>query len=230
MKSANGERPGVSASLVLGACAVLLLAGVLVLTLVTQRTGSVDASERLAAWFDARELPAGLALAGAEVLPRGDVALRIELSPAPEEAPRVVMTEEQPPEGQREPFDWSKVPVGEPDTLPREVLVVELPLQYAAGELRGLFEEGQELRGDFKSIERSGGQRVLERGKLPWGSFAAPFAVVREFEAGGTFHDTLRVNLSREKSPRILLARWSRGLPASKKRAEELLAALRPKS
>ena len=71
---------------------------------------------------------------------------------------------------------------------------------------------------------------MLERGELDWGEYLAPFVHERQFEPGGTFRDWMRVNLSYGRTPVVLMARWNRGLPASKERMEELIAALAPRS
>lgn len=215
----------VRAGLVLACTAgFVLLAGAVGL-LATQSTRAADPQATLEQWFEVGELPAGFKLVEAQVLARGDVVVRIERDGAGEEAPR-----NTPEEGKDfEPFDWSTVPVGAADTAPRELIVAEIPLEHARAELRELFEFGSDLAGDWKSVPRSGGRRVLERGRLDWGELAAPFVLEREFENGGTFRDTLRVNLSSATTARILVARWSRGFPASRAPVQVLIAALRPR-
>lgn len=214
---------------VLGVAGALVALLGAVYVLATQTTRAVDARETLAAWFEPRELPGGLTLAEAQVLPRGDRTVRLARSDAqPEPARNAAEESAETPQSER--FDWSSVRVGPSDTVPREVLVVELPLELAADELKALFLGGVELRGDWKSVPRNGGRRVLDRGTLPWGELNAPYVIEREFEPGATFRDVLRVNLTRERTPLVLFARWSRGDPASKVRAEELLAALPPRA
>src|SRR5688572_26080187 len=120
-------------SVVLGvALALVALAG-LAWVLATQRTGALDAREVHAQWFEPHDLPLGLELAEAQRLPRGDVVLRLALAGAEPEAPRIEPPAEVPPDPP--PFDWSQVPVGSADTPPREVLIVELPLEEAAADL-----------------------------------------------------------------------------------------------
>ncbi|MFM7299219.1 MAG: hypothetical protein ACKO4Q_18585 [Planctomycetota bacterium] len=197
--------------------------------LATQETRPLDGQATLEAWFDARELPDGLAVTEASVLPRGDRAIVLARADAGEEPSR-----NEAPEGGGEsnwaPFDWSKVASGPAGSAPREVLIAELQLEHASAELEQLFERGEDLRGDWLSVPRSGGRRVLERGKLRWGPLEAPYVLERAFETGGTFRDTLRVNLTRERTPRILVARWNRGSPASQGPVQRVLDALAPKS
>lgn len=225
----KGERIAV----VLGAAVALVLAGALVWTLVTQRAGAVDAAALKDEWFAPADLPFGLEIAEAHELARGDRVLRLARRDAEPEPPAAPPIEAEPPPAPGEgggppPFDWSKAPVGERGTPPREVAILELPLADAAADLDAHFKGGQDLAGDWKSIPPQGGKRILERGKLPWGAFDAAYVIEREFERGGTFRDVLKINLSREGAPRVLLARWTRGAPASVERTKELLAALPP--
>jgi hypothetical protein len=221
---------------VLGAAGAIVLLGALLWTLVAQRAVELDAGAVRAEWFEPAELPFGLELAEAHRLARGDRVLRLERRDAEPEPPRAEppKPEEAPPGpgegGGMRMFDWSKVPVGSPGTPPREVAILELPLADAAKDLASNFKGGQDLAGDWKSIPPSGGRRILERGKVAWGAFDAEYLIERELEAGGTFRDVLRVNLSREGDPRVLLARWTRGSPASVGPVRALLAALPPKA
>ncbi|MCC7015541.1 MAG: hypothetical protein IT454_23485 [Planctomycetes bacterium] len=220
-------RPTERTALVWVVVAAIVALGGLAYTMARQSTHALDARATLARWFEPRDLPFGLALADASVLPRGDVCVRLAPAETPPEAERIEVPEAE--SGSPQEFDWSKVAIGAAGSAPREVLIVEMVLEGAAKELETLFEGGQNLNGDWASVPRNGARRVLERGKLPWGALAAPFVVEREFEKGGTFRDVLRVNLSSERTPRILIARWSRGFPASRERVEELLGALVPR-
>jgi hypothetical protein len=210
------------------ACALVSLAA-LGWVLATQSTGGIDGDARLGEWFDVRPLPDGLAVSEASVLPRGDLAVVLSRADSGEEPPRNEVPEGQDGAGDWAPFDWSKVPSGAVGTAPREVLVVEIAPQHASAELEQLFERGEELRGDWTSVSRSGGRRILERGQLRWGTLEAPYVLERAFEPGGTFRDTLRVNLTRERTARMLLARWTRGFPASREPVQRVLDALGPK-
>jgi hypothetical protein len=218
----------------LSARAVLLtgvalgLLGVAVWLLGTQTTRSLDGAEQLRRWFSLDELPAGVRIAEACSLPRGDVVVRFGWDDAGEEAPRIDPPE-IPTDSMFDPYDWSKAPSAPAGSAPREVLVVELPLDRASAELRELFDGGTDLRGDWLSVPRSGGRRVLARGRVDWAALAAPYVMEREFEAGGTYCDTLRVNLTVERQPRILIARWSRGVPGSTEVVRPLLSSLSPR-
>jgi hypothetical protein len=227
----GGAPPREKASFVLGAIAVLALAAWLAWVVADHRTRSVDAAETLAAWFEPRELPFGFAAREAAVEPRGDEVLVLAAPSAAPEPPRVEPPKRDPSKKLGEDrFDWAKVPVGERDQPPLEAALVRLPHAIAVRELEGLMKGAPELRGDFDSVPPQGGRRTIDRGKLAWREFDCDFVHEREFEPGGTFRDTLRANLTQPGAPMMFLARWPRGTPASVRRAEELLAALVPRS
>lgn len=218
-----------SASRVLLGAFVLGVLALCVWVIATQSTRATDGAELLNEWFELRDLPPGYTIAEAAVLPRRDELVRLELAGQAEEAPKNPVVKR--PEGEQPArFDWSKLAIGAPDTQPLEIVVMRLPIALARGELEALFHAGDEFHGDFKSLDDSGGRRILERGELAWGSLAPAFVHERQFEAGGTFRDVLRVNLSSATMPLVFLARWPRGIPASKKRVEELLAAFVPRA
>jgi len=155
----------------------------------------------------------------------------LSLPDAPEEAPRKEPEKDE--EGELEEVDWTALPVGHEGTPPVEVLVLHWPsLRAAADELEELFGR-PERGGDEDEIEivefgPEGGRAVLDSGRLPWGEYAVMFVHERELEEGGTFRDVIRANLALEDSASVVLARWPRGLPASKERLTELLAPFAP--
>ena len=79
-------------------------------------------------------------------------------------------------------------------------------------------------------VGRRGGRRVIDAGDLDWHEFSASYVQVRDFERGGTFRDSFRVNLSSDTQALVVFARWPRGLPGSKERVEELVACFRRRS
>jgi hypothetical protein len=214
---------------VLGAVAALALLAGAAWWMAAPRAHSLDAPTTYAAWFEPRELPFGLRAAQAEKLARGDVLLRFEREGLEPEAPRVTPPEPaEPPKpggGEMPQFDWSKVDWGTAGQPPREVVIASLPLTHAKADLDTLFKDGLEFRGDFGALH-PGAKRVLGHGVAPWGELDCPWVHEREFELGGTFRDVIRVNLSRGRDPRVLIARFGRGEPASIPPVEALLAAL----
>jgi hypothetical protein len=226
---------------VLGVGFGLALIAALVLAVVSQRARSLEPEPLFQRWFQPAELPFGLVPLEAARQPGGETLLRLSDPEAPPEAPRT-----PPPRGAAPtPVDWAALAAGPEGEPPTEALLVTWPLRVASGQIDSLFSAGGGRMpsgggrggpmvpssgggGDpLMGLGPQGGRRVLERGALPWGPLEAPFVLERSFEPGGTFVDTLRVNLSTVREPLVLFLRWPRGLPASTERATELLAALR---
>lgn len=214
------------ASQVLVAAAALVVLGGAAWWMTISRARSLAPLEAFEARFEPRELPWGLRVVQAEQLSRGDVVLRLEregLEPEPERA-KPVEPSKPGVDGKR--FDWSKVDYGAPGAPPREVVIAELPLEHAKADLDALFKGGFELRGDWSSISDSGGKRVLRRDLVDWGELECAVVHEREFESGGTFRDVVRVNLSQAGEPRVLLARFGRGVSGSIEPVQALLEVL----
>lgn len=213
---------------VLGALGALAL---LIASLWWMATPSARSLDPLAAFeerFEPRELPAGWKVARADLLARGDVVLLLEREGLEPEPPKAETPERK--EGSEQPrFDWSRVDWGPSGAAPREVAIIDLPLHSAKDDLEQLLRGGFEFSGDFKSIPFEGAKRVLRRDLVDWGEFECAAVLEREFEGGGTFRDVVRVNLSRPGQPRLLTARFGRGVAGSFEPIAELLAALEPR-
>lgn len=238
--NAEAKRPESVAGAV-GAGAVILVTLLTGLAVLGLGVKSLDPEATLARWFRPAELPFGLVPVEAARQSDGEVLLRLSNPDAPPEAERVELPEVEPESKSLapEPIDWSAIAVGAAGTPPTEALFVTWPLAAARGQLASLFESRDPdpqggLREQSRGVDplaglgAQGGRRVLAGGRLPWGAFEAPYVLERKFEPGGTFVDTLRVNLSREREALVVFLRWPRGLPASTERAEEFLAALEP--
>lgn len=212
---------------VLGLAIGLALLGGLVAALSRQPARSEDARTLLAEWIELGELPAGLTLAEAATLPDGRRIVRLVDPSAPEEPP---LPAPKPGPGA---FDWSRLAVSSGGQAPREVLLVSYPRGDADSELRRLFQSGGQGLGPSPGSGGGGGDDrrrvVLERDQLVWGELAARYVHERVLESEGVFRDGLRVNLSHDDTALVLFASWSRGLPASRERVEELLAAMPPR-
>lgn len=237
----SGEAPRrESVGGVLGVGFGLALIAALALAVLSQRARSIEPGPLLERWFEPVELPFGLVPVDAARQPGGETLLRLSDPDASPEAPRTPPAKGAPPV----PVDWAALETGPERTPPTEALLVTWPLRVAERQLDSLFSTsaGRMPRGGgpggpmlpeggggdpLMGLGPQGGRRVLERGALPWGRLEAPYALERSFEPGGTFVDTLRVNLSTAREPLVLFLRWPRGLPASTERATELLAALR---
>ena len=205
---------------------LVLLVG-LVASLAYEETRPVDGGELLAEWYGVETLPFGLEVS--EAVRRGGRHEVLLADPdAPEEASKQEAAKED--DGDLAPVDWTEIPVGPEGTPPFEVLVLHWPtLGAAAGELERLF--GRPGGGDDDNESEvvafgpGGGRAVLDSGRLPWGEYAVMFVHERELEAGGTFRDVIRANLALDSGAGVVLARWPRGIPGSKARMIELIAA-----
>ena len=220
---------------VVGVALGLLLLFALVFQIQFQRAGAVDGGALLEQWFEVGELPFGLVVGEAAQLPDpipgrdlilgGRRAVRLVSPDAAAEDPRKPPAKAE--DGELERVDWARLESGPEDQPPREVLVVRYPAFQAPSQLRRLFlsSDDDSDSGDDE-VGPEGGSVTLERDRVRWGDFEARAIHERELESGGTFRDTMRVNLALGDQAVVLFARWSRGQPASKKRLEQLLAGL----
>lgn len=122
--------------------------------------------------------------------------------------------------------DWAKVEQGPVEQPPRTLTLVRYPEERAAAERRRLFSEKLTL-GSLDEIGPEGGRMVLELGTLDLAGWTPAFVQEREFEAGGTFRDVVRVDLTRAGDVVVLNAVWSRSEPFSRSALKGLLASLR---
>lgn len=232
---------------------LLILVG-LVSSLAVSRAETLEPQALFERWFEPAPPAFGLVALEAARAAAGTEMLRLSNPAAPPEAPAAELEPKQrKPRGAKGPsepeFDWRSIEIGPEGAPPIEALLLSWPLKRAERRLDALFSGssggGQRSSGGggggprrssgrdgpgfedlYAGLGDEGGKRVLARGRIAWGEFEAPFVHVREFEPGGTFVDTLRVNLSSETEPLALLLRWPRGFPADEARAEELLASL----
>lgn len=226
---------------VLGAGAVIVIALATGLSILGKRARVLDPQQTFAGWFEPTELPFGLRPLEAARQADGEVLLRLAdpaSEPEPEPEPPKVQPAPESSKGAAPRFDWSAIAIGPEGSPPSEGMLVTWPLAAARAQLESLFSvraagTSENLREQSRGLDPlaglgpEGGRRVLASGRLEWGEFEAPYVQERKFEAGGTFIDTLRINLSGEREALVLFLRWPRGSPASQERAEELLASLK---
>jgi hypothetical protein len=194
-------------------------------------SSGIPAASALADWLEIDPLPFGLEPDSA-LCRGGSLHVRWTDPDAPPEAPRAEPPKEEraPKDGPRPPpedFDWSSIPVGPEGTPPVEVLIVRYP-EGSGERVEPLFPVSEDPQSGIAVIGPGGGKVAMDRGRQRWGEFEVAFVHERELEAGGTFRDMVRANLSLPRRPLVLYARWPRGLPASRERLAELLAAFRP--
>ena len=212
---------------------LVLLVG-LVLTVQLQRAGAVDGSRLLSEWFEVGELPYGLVvddaarlpdeLPGRELFAGRRRVVRLVRADAPEEAPRKEPARRE--DGELERVDWARIESGPADQPPIEVLVIQYPGHEASSQLRRLFLSDSDKDKKDDGIGPEGGRVTLDRDRVRWGAFEARSVHERKLEEGGTFRDTMRVNLAMGDRAIVMFARWSRGQPASRPHLEELLESL----
>lgn len=192
------------------------------------RSRAVDARETFGAWFETSGLPFGFVPVESAQLVGGDSVLRLvrEGFVEPERKPPTA-EKVKPKGGSFVPFDWSKIELRPPGDDPCEAYVVRYPFEAAPPRLKQLFEV--RAQGGPGMLPPSGGRVVLDRGELVWREWSAPYVLEREYEAGGTARDVIRVNLTREKTAQVCFVRFPRGSAGSRKKVEELLAALTPR-
>lgn len=192
------------------------------------RSRAVDARETFGAWFEASALPFGFVPVESAELAGGDSVLRFVREDFVEPERKTPTEATAPPKaGSFTPFDWTKIEIRPPGDDPCEAFVVRYPFEAAPARLKQLFDV--RAQGGPGMLPPSGGRAVLDRGELTWHAWSAPYVLEREYEAGGTSRDVVRVNLTREKTAQVCFVRFPRGSAGSRKKVEELLASLTPR-
>jgi hypothetical protein len=229
-ESTAGERPGCVLGIALG----LLVLGGLITWVALPKTQKLDGTALFAAWFSTPP-PEPFAVRDAARLMGGEEVVQLVNGGAGEERPRSEPQKQDPAgtRGEAEAsssgpgrVDWAKVEQGPVEQPPRTLTLVRYPEERAAAERRRLFSEKLTL-GSLDEIGPEGGRMVLELGTLDLAGWTPAFVQEREFEAGGTFRDVVRVDLTRAGDVVVLNAVWSRSEPFSRSALKGLLASLR---
>lgn len=204
---------------VLGTAAVLgvtlLALGAALLSTGATEGGQVDGAERVAELFRDGAVPFGLELAEAKQFPTRETILRFAR-----------------PEG-GEP---SAPETGDPD----EIVLIEYP---SAGAARRTFETGS-AQPTFGPPE-GGGERdtgreasarmvawekdpsfawhtTLRRDQVAWGRWRADYRIERSFREGGTWRDSLRIDLCQPGRSLLLYAQFPVGVEATEDQADRV--------
>jgi hypothetical protein len=238
----DGKGRGVG--VVLGVVLGLALIAACIVFVMRQPAGGIDGEARLASAFELGALPYGLEIVNSAQLFQGEESVvlanpraepeppKIEPPPAKSESSEQSESSDKEastppaPEVQKPRFDWSTLPLGEPRP-PRQVSLLWYP--PAAGEAAIRQQFGESWRMSVRDLGDEGGLTEVESGTLVWGPYAPSFAHDREFEAGHTFRDSLRVNLSTPGQYCVMIVTWPRNSPGSKTHVDEILKALAPK-
>lgn len=220
------ERPGCVIGIALG----IMVIGSLIALLCLPRTEKRDGALLLRQWLGVEALPANFEvrygqkfIGGEEVVQLANAAATAEAPlPAPKPPQNTVGDASKP----MERVDWGRVAMGAADRPPLTLLFVHYPAERSKGELGRLFSD-KLMVGKLDEISPGGGRMVLELGTLNLGDASPAYVFERVFEAGGTFKDIVRVDLSSAEKGLIVYAEWSRSEPFSKTRLESLLGSLR---
>lgn len=122
--------------------------------------------------------------------------------------------------------DWGSLSPVSTGTAPARLFLVQYPIGRAASVIDEQFRRIEWK--DLRHIEAKGARTAVDGGKIEWGEFAADFVQERTFVRGGTFRDSLRVNLSLGRECWIAYAVWPELNAGSKEVVGEVLGALRP--
>lgn len=218
--SATSAKPPERVGCVLGIALGLLCLGSLVWFIVLPKAEPRDGVQLLRDWFALEAPPEGLEIGNAGKLMGGEEVLQLRATRAEPEAAKPAAPSSSP---QEPPRDWGALPEGPKDREPRHWMFVTYPANGGRSRVQGLF-RADLAPGRPDEVGSRGGRMIREVGTIDWHGAPAAFVLEREFEAGGSFRDLVRVDLSRNDRWRIAHVTWSRGEPFSKPRLIEGLA------
>ncbi len=122
--------------------------------------------------------------------------------------------------------EWPKLPEGEVGQAPWQAALIHYPSQSKAeSTLAGEF--GRLSFKDLSTIPKEGGSTVVDSGHVLWCGFRLPFVRTRHFrmeDEKPVFHDSMRINLTRDRHSLVLYVRWRPGQLGSKEAVAPLLA------
>lgn len=108
---------------------------------------------------------------------------------------------------------WPKLPMGETEQAPWQAALVHYPARSKA-ESTLAKEFGRLNFKDLSTLPKEGGSAVMDSGHVVWNGFRLPFVRTRHFrmeEKEPIFHDSMRINLTREQHSLVLYLRWRPG-------------------
>jgi hypothetical protein len=224
--SAPIAEPGRSAGagIIVGVALLLMLLAALTAFLIAWRGGPIDGAAQLESAFGVRTIGDEYTLESAREMPGGArLIVFVDRSAAPE-AVLAVPDPKAKKKPDEEKVDWTHVTIPPATTRPRRVTFLFSAAGSSHYDMAAFFHDIE--RKSIEDLGPEGGKVTIETGKLAWRGFDADWVHERAFEAGGTFRDEMRVDLSLEKKPCVMTAVWSRGETGSKAELDKLLAAL----
>ena len=218
---------------VLGIGLGLMLIAVCVATVALYGPRQLDARELLSGSFELGALPEGLVLEPEAIaLPMGEQVVTLSDGSAFQLSPAELLAEssgrEQSSEEEFVEYDWRSVGALSEGALPARLYLVRFPRSRAERILASQF-RSLEWR-DLSEIPSGGGSTVVGGGKLPWAGYEADWVRERRFLEGGSFRDTLRVNLSLGQECWIAYAIWPERAAGAEQVVGECLAAFAPRA
>jgi len=212
-----------AAGLIGFALGLMLLAGAAAFLLFA-RGGPIDGRAEMVRVFGVADLPFGLQIASATVMPSGEKLVAYAAADAPPEPARVQVPPPEP--GAMGPrVDWSVIAIPATREPPR--LATFLIVEGASGrEVIDALVRNVHTP-DMKGLGAEGGAVLIDRGRSDFRGWESDWVHLRTFEPGGTFRDAMRISISRPDQPAVLTALWARGSPATREMLDALLAPLR---
>lgn len=191
----------------------------------------LDAGEVLASSFELGALPEGLVLEPeATALPAGELVVTLSNGEPLELSALELLSPRQTQQSTEEyvEFDWTAVEALSLGGLPARLYLVKFPRSRAERVLVSQFRGLEWL--DLSEIPAKGGSTVVGGGKLPWAGYEADWVRERRFLEGGSFRDTLRVNLSLGQECWVAYSIWPERAAGSEEVVADCLAALAPRA
>ncbi|MCZ6599201.1 MAG: hypothetical protein O7B99_16295 [Planctomycetota bacterium] len=195
---------------VLGVAFGLLLIAALGFLVTSFLANRFDGAAELERILPAERLPFGLALVESAALPTGERMIRLAAD----------AHDGKGGEGAE--------PGEEPEPPPDEVI---LTLYRSPGAVTKLFaapdrskeHETRQLIRAWQKDPSFAMHSEMQRGELRWSGWRAGFVRERSFQQGGSWRDSIRVNLSSENRLLVLFAQWPTDTEPSEKRLKDLL-------
>jgi hypothetical protein len=120
---------------------------------------------------------------------------------------------------------WPKVLMGEMGHAPWQAALVHYPGVKSAEKILAK-EFGYLDFKDLSTLPKHGGSAVVDSGHVSWNGFRLPFVRMRHFRMDDktpVFHDSMRINMTRERHALVLYLRWRPGQLAEVETARPLL-------
>jgi hypothetical protein len=205
------------------ALGLMVLAGAAAFLLLG-RGGPLDGRAEMTRVFGSADLPFGLQITSASVMPSGEKLVAYASPNASPPPPPVEKPKSEPGvPGPRK--DWSAVAIPDTSEPPDQATFLIVDKSKGRSVIDALVRGVQTP--DTKGLGPEGGTVLMKRGRSEFRGWESDWIHLRTFEAGGTFRDAMRISISTPDQPVVLTATWPRGNPATQAMLDELLKPLR---